>query len=216
MMKTNKFMRGCFLLVALPTLFGCAGDKSPSKSEETIDNNDKASFSLNVDSLELSVGDTFSLYPPTHLSDEGLSWLSSDPSIVFVDDEGELEARDLGSVVVYAFDSRAIASVNVVVSASASKFSLELSSYSLTLGKGDEYSCRVLARFLENGKEVQGKSIDVEKKEESVEGVASFEKDGDAYRFTGLKVGTAVYSFSVLAEGRRIGKNLAIKVIEMN
>lgn len=211
-MNRNKSVLRFFALAFVFTAAGCGGS-ADLNSENTIDNNGKASFSLNVDSLELSIGEAFSLFPPSYASDEGLTWHSSDPSIVSVDQEGELMAVDLGSAVVYAFDSRAIASVSVAVTNASSKYSFELSFYSITLGKGEDYSCRVLARITQDGEAVEGQKIEVEKKEESVEGVAKFEKDGEAYRFTGLKEGNAIYSFSAVVEERRIGRNLLVTVI---
>lgn len=213
MKRNNTMLCACFLAGVL-TLAGCGGSPA-SWSETTIDNNGRSSFSLNADNLELSIGESFSLFAPSYVSEEGLSWLSSDPSIVSVDEAGELKAVDLGDAVVYAFDSRAIASVSIAVTAASSTYSFELSSYSMTIGKGEEYSCRVVATLAQDGEIVKGQEIEVAKKEESVEGVASFRKDGDAYRFTGLNEGCAVYSFSTVVEGHRIGRNLLIRVIGM-
>ena len=212
MKKTLKLIFS--ILLSSSFLLGCNANKT-SKNKEVeiiIDNNEKTTFELNVTSLELLVGETFTLTPKSYVSSEGLTWYSSAKNIVSVDKNGQLEALEQGSAVISAYDSISVSSVTVIVSAPNNKLSISLSTNQLALGIGENYACRVLVTIKKDGIVDENIVPNILIKETSSDNIATFSKVANYYRFVGLNVGTITYSFTASLDDTIIGTNLYITV----
>lgn len=204
------------LLCLSSCLVACNDSKDDKKTNEeveiVIDNNEKSTFKFTVESLELLVGDSFTLSPKSYYSTEGLTWYSSAKKIVSIDKNGTLQALQQGTAIISAYDSIAVGSISVTVTAPNNKLSISVSPNQLTLGIGDNYACRVLPTVTVDGKIDSTIVPDVLIKETSDSDVVSFSKQGEYYRFVGRKVGNVVYSFTVTQGETTIGANLYITV----
>lgn len=95
MKKTNFLLGGALLLVAL---FTTSCDKLMSK----LDNPVNSYLEMNNKDVALWVGQKVS-YPATSISTESIVYSSSDPDVVTVDDQGNIEAVGVGSAKISAF-----------------------------------------------------------------------------------------------------------------
>lgn len=203
MNKKFAILLSSLSMVACSFICACNNGSTPEEPEII-----RTTFYFNSQNEELFIGDTFKLEPEGYVSKTGLTWISSNASIVSVDN-GLITALALGDAVISAYDDYAIAKCSVSVIKHDENFFVTLSQDEIILNKNDSFV--VISTFQNNEGPIDA-TFTVAPFSEGASKVATYELKNGQHTFTAVESGECVYSFTTTYNEHSYGANLTITV----
>ncbi|MBQ9485886.1 MAG: Ig-like domain-containing protein [Clostridia bacterium] len=197
-------------IIAAGCFAGCGGNKNPDDNKDPDDNgggNEQATvseyFSLNHESLLLSVGKSEQLFAFYHDRDQQVLWKSSDDSVVSVNADGFITALKIGRATITATFGKYSGACEITVVGQEYSPVLTLSHEKVSVFAGDRFE--VSATLTIGGKEID-ETLAWTSSDESVASVS----DGV---ITGKKAGTAIVTVSAAYGKVSVSEQIEIKVV---
>ncbi|MDD5885174.1 MAG: Ig-like domain-containing protein [Erysipelotrichaceae bacterium] len=202
------------LMAALPFTVASCHHEQPvdSSSSEISSQTVEVRLDLSASEIALKAYDTYQLTCVLHGSDETINWVSEDPSIASVDQNGLITAQAKeGTTTVKAVAGTVAASCVVHVNAddTAPVVSLPVTHISLTEGRGYTLSPKVLWGTNEI---TNASTLSASIKEGENTNVVSLTQNGSSFQIDGVSAGSTVVLFAAEVRGFLVTAELAVDV----
>ena len=220
-MKNKKLLIGILSVCCLATCAfsaACAGGNNVNNSEvssgaEISEEEIKAEVLLDKEMLELEVYDKATLTATVSGTNAALTWSSSAPAVVSVDNKGNLVAKGVGTAMITAQADDAVATCAVTVNKETTAPKIQLNAEEVYLNINGEYTSSVKALW--KGEEIEEAVtytwtvVDGEKTD-----VVTMTPGDNEVTFVGASEGTTVVRVSADIRGTHVSEDIVITVYE--
>ena len=201
------------LLAALPfSVASCHKEQPQESSSESSSETVDIRLAVSVSEIALKYYDTYQLTYTLHGSSDAVSWVSEDPSIASVDQNGLVTAQAKeGTTMVKAVVGTVSASCTVHVNRddTAPVVSLPVSRITLSEGRGYTLSPKVLW----GDNDITGASVlSASIKDGENTNVVSLTQNGSSFQIDGVSAGSTVVLFAAEVRGFIVTAELAVNV----